>query len=152
MGEVKKVYAQSARREPEGATSFAINFGFESGAVGHLTLASGAPAFLHEIAVLGTGKRWIMVRNASDLEYIETPTWSGTPGGYRDIPALTWNRGTHYRGLGQQGYMEELEHFARAILQGQKPRASLEDGYRDMCVLEAVLKSIDAGKPVKVQY
>jgi len=48
--------------------------------------------------------------------------------------------------------VKELEHFARAILQGQKPRASLEDGYRDMCVLEAILKSIAAGKPVKVQY
>lgn len=157
MGEVKEVYARSARSEStcparEGATSFAINFSFESGAVGHLTLASGAPVLLQEIAVLGTGKRWVMVRNGSDLEYIETPTWSGTPGGYQDLPMLTWNPGTHYRGLGRHGYIEELEHFAQSILQGQKPHASLEDGYRNMCVLEAILKSIEVEKAVKVQY
>ncbi|MDA0747485.1 MAG: Gfo/Idh/MocA family oxidoreductase [bacterium] len=67
---------------------------------------------------------------------------------YINLSFQTWTFSGSGPGVTGGGYIQELTHFAQAILAGTQPSASLEDGYRALCVLEAIRESVRSGKPV----
>jgi len=148
--EVENLYATIAE-EHDGTTSFAITFRFENGAVGTLNLFGGTHTLMMETAIIGASGRCVEVEEAARLRYFKEQPPVGA-GGYADTPAITWHQGNLYRGYARPGYIEELEHFAGSLLEGRQPRSSLEDAYRDMAILEAIIESARSGEAVRLVY
>ena len=148
--EVESLYATIAE-EHDGTTSFAITFRFENGAVGTLNLFGGTHTLMMETAIIGASGRCVEVEEAARLRYLKEQPPVGA-GGYADTPAITWHQRNLYRGYARPGYIEELEHFAGSLLEGRQPRSSLEDAYRDMAILEAIIESARSGEAVRLAY
>jgi len=146
--EVTEVYAAIAELE-DGTTSYAVNFRFDGQAVGTMNLFGGTHVLLMEAAIIGASGRCVEVVEAERLSYFAEKPWAGS-GGYQDTPTTTWRQGNHYRGYGRPGYVEELEHFAAALLDGRQPRASLADSHQAMRIIEAIIRSNADGAPVKL--
>ena len=146
--EVAELYAAIADR-PDGTTSYAVTFRFDGGCVGTMSLFGGAPVLVMATAVAGASGRAVEVRDAAHLTYYREEPHLGA-GGYQDTPALTWHEGNLYGGFGRPGYLEELRHFAAAVLAGEQPRASLADAYENMRLLEAILASNASKAPVSL--
>ena len=144
--EVAQVYAAIAELE-NGVTSYAITFRFDGGAVGTMNLFGGTPVLLMETAITGASGRVVEVVEAEHLTYYKEGPAVGQ-GGYQDNPAVTWHQGNLDRSYGRPGYLQELAHFADAILAGEQPRSSLADSYTNMCILEAIIESNATGAPV----
>ena len=146
--EVAEVYAAVAERE-DGTTSYAVTFRFAGGAVGTMNLFGGVPALLMETAIAGSSGRCIEVVDAEYVTYYKERPALGQ-GGYADTPAATWRQGNLDRSYGRPGYLQELAHFAAALLAGEQPRSSLADSLADMRILEAIIESNAAGAPVSL--
>ena len=147
--EVVEVYAAIAGKE-DGTNSYAVTFRFDGGAVGTMNLFGGTHTLMMETAIIGASGRCVEVVEAERLTYYKEDPALGQ-GGYADTPSAGWRQGNAYRGYGRPGYVEELEHFATALLAGEQPRASLADGYEDMRVLEAIIDSGHAAAPVRLR-
>jgi predicted dehydrogenase len=135
MGDIAEVRA-TGHEGAGGAIGLSLTLRFVSGSIGQLALVSAAPVMEHYVGVLGDGRARVQVFDQDRLEYQAMPPWTGD-GGYADVPAQTWRPGASAHAMaGRMAYVEEHRHFARALLDGDQPHASLEDGYRALCVLE----------------
>jgi len=148
--EVSEVYAAIAER-PDDTTSYAVTFRFEGGAVGTMNLFGGTHTLMMETAIIGSSGRCVEVEEAARLTYYKEQPPLGQ-GGYIDTPSMHWHQGNLYRGYGRPGYLEELEHFAAALLAGEQPRSSLEDAYENMRLLEAIIESHAGRQPVRLAH
>jgi len=146
--EVAEVYAAIAEL-PDGTTSYAVSFRFASGAVGTMNLFGGTHSLMMETAIIGASGRAVEIEDAARVRYFKEQPPLGK-GGYVDSPSIYWSQGNLYRGYARPGYLEELQHFADALLAGQQPRSSLEDAWQDMRVLEAILESHASKAPVRL--
>ena len=144
--EVAEVYAAIAERD-DGTTSYALSFRFEGGAVGTMSLFGGVPALLMETAITGASGRCVEIVDAEYTTYYKERPALGQ-GGYQDTPAATWRQGNLDRSYGRPGYLQELQHFADALLAGEQPHSSLADSYEDMRILEAIIESNARRAPV----
>ncbi len=148
--EVESLYATIAE-EADGTTSFAICFGFENGAVGTMNLFGGTQTLMMETAIIGSSGRCVEVEEAARLRYFKEQPPVGV-GGYTDTPAITWHQGNLYRGYARPGYVEELGHFAESLLAGRQPHSSLEDAFRNMAILEAIIESAGSRESLELAY
>ena len=146
--EVTEVAAAIAEL-PDGTTSYAVTFRFAGGAVGTMNLFGGVHTLMMETAIIGASGRCVEVVEAEKLTYYRDQPALGE-GGYRDTPSMGWRQGNFYRGYGRPGYVEELEHFAAALLAGEQPRSSLSDGHEDMRIIEAIIESNAARQAVRL--
>ena len=144
--EVSQVFAAITELE-NGITSYAITFTFDGGAVGTMSLFGGTPVLLMETAITGASGRVVEVVEAQELTYYKEAPIVGE-GGYRDNPAITWHQGNLDPSYARPGYLQELTHFASAILAGEQPRSSLDDACTDMAIIEAIIESNAANAPV----
>ena len=94
-------------------------------------------------------------KNVTEVEVITTNgrvTWSPKEG--VKTVRKTDSEGNEEENLSvemDQGVLSEFEAFAQSIEAGAlNPRQSAEEGLRDLCVLEALLRSGEAGAAVKV--
>ena len=149
MGDIAEVYAVG-REGAGGAIGMSVSVVFTNEAVGQLAMASAAPVLDNYIDVFGDGQQRVRVIDHDRLELQSVPPWSGQ-GGYNDAPVQMWLPGNcAYAMASNIAYVEEHRSFARSLLAGEQPKASLEDGYQAMLVLEAIYESIKTGKPVKL--
>lgn len=147
--EVTDLYAAIAE-QPDGVTGYAVSLRFERGAVGTLNFFGGVHTLMMETAIIGSSGRCVEVVEAERLTYYkEQPTLG--KGGYLDTPSMAWRQGNYYRGYGRPGYVEELTHFATALITGQQPRASLADACENMRIIEAIIESNAGKKPVRLR-
>ena len=144
--EVAEVSAAIAEL-PDGTTSYALTFRFDGGAVGTMNLFGGTHTLMMETAIIGSSGRCVEVVDAARVSYFREQPLLGQ-GGYQDSPSMTWHQGNLYRGYGRPGYLEELAHFATALLAGQQPRSSLADSHESMRILEAIIESNANRAPV----
>jgi len=149
LGDITRVCTESFEGK-DGAVSMSVTLKFASGAAGLLGLAAATPVLQTRVLVIGDGEQMVEVLNCNFLRAYKKETWCGTPGGYRDYPSLEWNQGWYHPAHGRVGYAEELRHFARCIMEGTQPQASLEDGYEALRVLEAIDKSRISGQAVNL--
>jgi predicted dehydrogenase len=149
MGDIAEVRA-TGFEGADGAIGLSLTLRFSAGGIGTLALVSAAPVMEHYVGVLGDGRARVQVFDQDRLEYQSVPPWSGQ-GGYADVPAQIWRPGASAHAMaGTIAYVEEHRHFARALLAGEQPHASQEDGYRALCVLEAADTSLKTGQAVAV--
>ena len=134
----------------DGRMAFAVSLQFDNGAVGTLNMIAGAPTLETSVMVAGDGGHVIQVHNMQQVQYLKPDVWQGV-GGYQDFPTLEWNQGTHYRGYGRPGYLEELEHFARLLLSGRQPQASLADACAVMRICQAITDSHQQSASVQIK-
>lgn len=146
--EVCEVYAAISELE-DGTASYAITFRFDRGAVGTMSLFGGTHTLMMETSITGSSGRCVQVADAEHLTYFRDQPALGQ-GGYQDTPSMSWRQGNAYRGYGRPGYVEELEHFATALLAGEQPRASLADGYEGMRIVEGIIESNTQSAPVSL--
>jgi len=144
--EVAELYAAIAECD-DGAASYAVTFRFAGGAVGTMDLFGGVPALVMETAITGASGRCIEVTDAEHTTYYNEQPALGQ-GGYQDTPAATWRQGNLDRSYGRPGYLQELQHFAAALVAGEQPRASLADSVANLRILEAIIESNASGAPV----
>jgi predicted dehydrogenase len=136
--------------------AYAISVELVSGAVGTLDLNSLDHAepwrdISERLDASGVGES-LSVENMLSVTHYAAQDWRPGP-----QPAF----GAAYRGLTPNfisvtsgtalcGYVGELEHFAQCLLTGARPSASLDDGAEALRVSEAVWRSAQSGRPVKI--
>ena len=147
MGDVAEVQA-TVRGDEKAFDSGAVSLKFKSGATGVLSLVARS-CYWTGHRVFGTAGGFIEVQNGRDLRCALPPFWTGEKGvDYQNQSFQTWNPSPAIPGYGGYGYLQELTHFAKCILEGKQPQASLRDGYEAMRVLEAIRDSAKSGRPV----
>ena len=136
LGEVEEVYAHGARRvleEVDYEDCVAVTFKFRSGAVGCVA-GSVASRLWHRRGLLvcsraaayfDTGEQSLRIASAEG-ERSEKLGWRGDP------------------------YLMELKEFVRWVEEGVEARATLEDGVKAQELVEAAIKSLREGRPVKL--
>ncbi len=148
MGDISEVFTFGSGEEG-GAIGLSVALRFANGASGVLAMSGGMPILKSGFMVLGSGKQSIRVDDLQELRHSRMPPWLGQ-GGYGDWPEQVWAPGAPYINSAKNPYVEELRHFAQALLAGEQPRASLEDGYQAMRVLEAINESREKGEVVRL--
>ena len=150
MGEIVAVSA--FRSDLEGELYAAnINFRFASGATGSQLMAFRSPSFENRSLIVGSGPAWVETQNWTKLEYA-CPDLPVGKGFYNDNPVIKWDGGISYQGgVNRPSYREELTTWARAILDDTDCAANLEDGYRDMLVIDAIIESTEGAGEVAIE-
>ena len=149
MGEIAAVSVTRTQAEGEQYAA-AINFRFASGVAGSQTIAVRSPLFDNRTMILGDGPAWVQTHNWTKLTYA-VPGLPVGQGGYSDGPVVQWDGGISYQdGVIRPGYREEFTAWARAILDDTECAANLEDGYREMLILDAIVESSQTGAEVIV--
>jgi myo-inositol 2-dehydrogenase/D-chiro-inositol 1-dehydrogenase len=147
MGEVDAVSALRTEGVPD-RYAFAASVKFASG----VSCSFRAPSFDNHVVIYGDGPVAVEVTNWSKLEYRAEDLPVGK-GGYEDSPKVSWDGGISYQdGVMRPGYRSELSFWAEGILHGARCHADVEDAWRDMVVLEALLESLQREKPRKIKY
>ncbi len=146
MGEIVEV--STVRTEGiEDRYAFVVSLRFANGASGSLACCFRAPSFDNHVVLYGDGPAAVEVRNWTKLEY-RPPNLPVGSGSYQDSPGIHWDGGISFQqGVIRPGYREELTLWAKGILEGAECHATVEDGWRDMVVLEAILESLVEKKP-----
>jgi len=149
MGEIAAVSVTRTQVEGE-VYAAAINFRFALGVAGSQTIATGSALFDNRTMILGDGPACVETHNWTKLTYSGPDVPIGL-GGYSDNPIVHWDGGISYQdGVIRPGYREEFTAWARAILDDTECAANLEDGYREMLVLDAIVESSETGAEVTV--
>ena len=123
--------------------------GFESGAVGTITLTGCTPNWTCRLEAAGDARAHLRLVNLHTLEF-EPHT---AEGGYRPspgIPGHTWTPATRDNAEQRGGYRGQMQAFGRALLSGKSDSPTLRDACRAMQVCEAMLDSIERHEPVRV--
>ena len=149
MGRVEDVFAFDGTDMDTGTVSISVNLRYANGAVGSMTLGIG-PVLEAMVYLKGTNNQAIQVFETRKLRRYRAPTWLGRGGGYADTPTEEWDLNTAFHGVGRPGYLEEMQHWSRSLLQGKQPEASLEDAYQNMRVLKAISDSIETGSVINL--
>ncbi len=149
MGEIAKVSAIRSEGLQD-RYNFAASLRFANGVAGNMSCCFRAPSFDNHAVLYGDGPAAVEVRNWTRLEYRPRKAPVGK-GGYDDSPKVIWDGGIGFEGGAiRPGYREELALWARAILEGVECHATVEDGWRDMLALEAMMESLTCGTKSEV--
>ncbi|HIA70087.1 TPA: Gfo/Idh/MocA family oxidoreductase [Candidatus Poribacteria bacterium] len=149
MGPVNDVFSFDGTDTDTGTVSISVNLRYANGAVGTMTLGIG-PVLEAMVYVKGSNNQAIQVLETRKLRRYRVPTWSGQGGGYADTPTEEWDLNTAFHSIGRPGYLEEMQHWAKSLLQGVQPEASLEDACQSMKVLKAISDSIETGTVISL--
>ncbi len=153
--EVKEVYAK-LRQVTSDKFGYAITLEFKNGAIGVLNLnALEKPDWCASEKFIITGEdAWLEIENMVHLRYHpkDAPVKGFEVGGrYQTIQwQPDWTELMSTKSEGAFGYRGEIENFALSLLGKEKPRADLFDGAKDLQIAEAVWKSAQEAKVVKV--
>lgn len=151
MGEIESVFTMRSRTKGEQYAAV-IHYRFESGIVGSQTIAFCSPVFENRTFIAGDGPAWVETHNWTKLSYA-IPNLPVGRGGYDDGRVLTWDGGISYQnGAIRPGYREELTAWARAILKDTECHANLEDAYREMLLIDAIIESLHKNKEIRPEY
>ncbi len=155
-GEVKSVFAYSTYG---GKSNFGLSAAWklQNGAVAQLNQNSGQTWRDCFEAAYVTGAQAAIFLDGSREVKIMSDSAQFAPGaglqlfGFRAEHTVSgnmagWAAGGHY----QRGYWGELSRFARACLGLELPSPNLEDGIRDIRLIEAMLESAATGREVVV--
>jgi predicted dehydrogenase len=149
MGEIVAVSAIRSQT-PNPHYAAAINYRFASGVSGSQTICFRSPVFENRCLIVGDGPAWVETHNWTKLSYA-TPEMPIGQGGYSDGRIINWDGGISYQnGVIRPGYREELTAWAHAILNDTECRANLEDGYREMLIIDAIIQSTKEGQEIAV--
>ncbi|MDA0841974.1 MAG: Gfo/Idh/MocA family oxidoreductase [Planctomycetota bacterium] len=150
MGDIISVSAFRSQLEGE-LYAATINYRFASGATGNQVIAFRSPAFENRCLIVGSGPAWVETQNWTKLEY-SCPGLPVGKGSYFDSPVIKWDGGISYQGgVFRPGYREELTTWARAILDNTDCAANLEDGYRAMLIIDAIIESTKGAGEVVIR-
>jgi myo-inositol 2-dehydrogenase/D-chiro-inositol 1-dehydrogenase len=155
-GEVERVFAYSTDGG-KGNYGLSATWRLQNGAVAQLNQNSGqtwrdcfeavyltgaqAGIFIdasREVKVMYDGAQFAQGAALELFGFSATHAVSGNMAG--------WAAGGHY----QRGYSGELSRFARACLGLEEPSPSLEDGARNIRLIEAMLESASSGREVPI--
>ena len=149
MGEIVAVSVMKSRTTDR-HTAGVINYRFASGISGSQTICHRSPLFENRCLIVGDGPAWVETHNWTKLSY-STPNIPIGQGGYSDGRIIEWDGSISYQnGVIRPGYREELTTWARAILNDTACHANLEDGYREMCIIDAIIQSVKEGREVSL--
>ena len=146
-GKVQEISAHGSAI-PNERLMFTAYLRFESGVEGSLTLAGCAALIYARVIVQGSGRGIAEVDNFTRLRYFAPTPWVEAGDTFRGAHAQTWEVGNWYHRTTCIGYIEELQHFARCIIDGKEPHANANDAYHAMRILDAIVKSAMEGKPM----
>jgi myo-inositol 2-dehydrogenase/D-chiro-inositol 1-dehydrogenase len=161
MGPVSEVFAHRYRLTTEnlGPTvreTVSVSVKFESGAVGNLLLSSLASwNYLNEhVDVIGSNQNALSVEGGRRVRLYQSGEDQPTHI-YENTQSVHW-----WSGNDEQGFVPQLQAFARTILDNANPLTALndlrlymaqaEDGIRSLMVLEAMNNSIAHGSNVSI--
>jgi len=149
MGEISSVSTMRSKTKNEHYAAV-INYRFCNGITGSQTICHRSPIFENRTLIVGDGPSWVETHNWTKLSY-STPNLPIGEGGYNDGRVIQWDSGINYQnGVIRPGYREELTCWAEAILKNGECQANLEDGYREMCLIDAIIESAEQGHEVQI--
>ncbi len=159
-GEIRRVFAFAGRnnRKFEVEDSVVINFEFLNGALGNFLLSD----------VAASSKSWEMT-SGENPAYPHFPQencyhFAGTNGSL-DFPSM---RARYYASgsepswwtpfeidilsfVGRNPLQLQVDHFVEVVRGNAAPRVSAREGYMNMMVVEAIMRSIDIGAAVELE-
>lgn len=141
MGDVDEAFAYS-----RGTNTFAVSLRFASGAVGTMHLSDGRSFAVptEEVGLTVRGGNFLTVSNSSRWREVR----DGNPTGWRE-PATFTSGGDSGR---DTGHLAELEAFAAHLRDGTPVRSPIEESVKSLVLHDAVLDSVQSGRPVAVRY
>lgn len=151
MGDIDSVYTRVTGSDNE-RFAMAVSLRFANGASGDFAMVAGAPVMEHYVEAYSDSGRRVRVLDQDHLQYFEPSPWMGR-GGYADVPSQQYvSQQSAHTAADRIAYVAEHRAFAQALLAGEQPRASLEDGYQALRVLEAINESALTGQVVAVEH
>ena len=125
-----------------GEDGFDVVFRFDNGATGTMNMSwilpTGVPGSVCEVDILGDkGLLRMQPYESGMVEYTDRATAISATGSIID-------------GKMEGAFMDQLEHFADAILNGTPFRSPAEDVAYSVKVIEAILRSMESGNPEAV--
>lgn len=155
-GEAAEIYAKLNQVAVD-RFGYAITVGFASGVVGvmNLNALESSEWKISERLALSGYDCWLEVEDMIHLRYHPklAPVTGFTPYGRSQTIEWRpdWTELLANKSVGAFGYKGELQNFARSCLGLDKPKATLWDGAKDLQISEAVWKSAQTGKVVKIR-
>lgn len=108
------------------------------------------PSARNSIELVLYGSGGTSLAQYHDMRYVHT-----TPDGGEVTEDYLYNRRAYYfnnevHGMHYGEFSNYAEHFAEALLEGRPNSPDLEEGIETFCVMEAIRRSAQTGKPVSV--
>jgi predicted dehydrogenase len=147
FGEVDEVYGLKSAADSTG--SLVALCRFANGANGVLNLHSTTGDGDQMFEAVGSTGRSVHVTHFDQLRYSSSSLWAPCVGGSHQGQYIRLGHGITQGD--RMGYRTEFRDFATALLTGEKPFPSVEDGYRSTRLAEAIYASVLGGKPVRVE-
>ncbi len=130
----------------QGLDAYAITIRFVNGGVGTLTLNDHRTYNLptEEVEITLKDGNFMTIHNSSvyrisekgkGVEWREPPTFISAGDSGNDT-----------------GHLAEIVDFVRAIREKNSTRSNIHESYKTLVLYEAIVRSVDTGKPVKVEY
>lgn len=139
IGDVDGVFAY--RREPN---TFAVSLKFVAGAVGTITASDNRGVPTEEVELTVRGGNSLTVSNSSRWREAR----DGEPSGWREPPTWVAAGDSGYN----TGHLAELEAFASHLADGTPVRSPIAESLKSLVLYEAIMDSVDRGKPVTLEY
>ncbi|MGH2560959.1 MAG: Gfo/Idh/MocA family protein [Thermomicrobiales bacterium] len=140
FGEVAEVYART-----RGQTSYAVNLLFENGALGVIALSSNRDWEVSTEKVELTGGPGQFMTLANSVGLVR----------YAGNAVVDWHSPTFSTARGdslvETGFQPELAEFVAAVRERREPESSIASSFCTMCLYEAIVRSVAAGRPVAVE-
>jgi predicted dehydrogenase len=139
------------RRHGRGSTKvYQVTVEGQNGRVGFLNLQDSYNGWTTGLEIVGDGQGIVSVDDLGRVTFRggekRVPAEDEAPGN----TAYTWEPHhtlPHWR---RSGYGNQLQHFARCILDGRQPHPSLWDGWRNLLVARCILESCETRQTVEV--
>jgi predicted dehydrogenase len=159
-GEIERVYAEASNktRKFEVEDTVCLTVRFKDGVLASVLMSDTAPSLWGYEATMGENK--FFYRTNGDIYHFWGNNASLTFPGmvkvyYADPSKKGWQyplTTEHLDIKSNDPYPEQMSHFCRVIKGEENPRTSGEDALRTLCVVSAVIESVEKRKPITVEY
>lgn len=161
LGEIDTVTAYQVQSgSVPGGGPIVVLLEFVNGALAVLDQNTATPYFQVRTTITGSAGTSVDVVDLDRITYLQRPEDTGHRrvepadpglGIYHEVmPGQTWQVPRQYPAEEAWGYVDQLAAFAAAVRGGEPGKPTLWDGYQNLLALEAISRSLTAGRPVTI--
>ncbi len=149
IGPITKVAA--FRRHGRGATKvYQVAVEGKEGRTGFLNLQDSYDGWTTGLEIVGDGQAIVRVDDLGRVSYRRGEKRVAAEGETRGNSTYVWEPHHRLPAWQRSGYGNQLQHFARCILDGKQPVPSLWDGWRNLVVARCILEACGSGQVIDV--
>jgi len=120
------------------------------GRVGFLNLQDSYNGWTTGLEIVGDGQGIVRVDDLGRVTYRRGEKRTAAEGEARGNTGYFWEPHHTLPNWRRSGYGNQLQYFARCILEGKQPQPSLWDGWRNLVVAQSILQSCATHQAVDI--